>query len=98
MSGPDGQFRFGVVGSGWRALLFMRVAQALPERFLVSGIGPRARDRRYGPGFMPDVALGLLEIRLAPVVERSTTYGVLQPAGRERRLRVGPGARRTGAR
>ena len=45
MSGPDGHFRFGVVGSGWRALFFMRVAQALPERFHVSGVVTRTPER-----------------------------------------------------
>lgn len=30
--------RFGIVGGGWRSLFFLRVAQALPDRFEVAGM------------------------------------------------------------
>ena len=30
--------RFAIVGAGWRTEFFMRVAQALPDRFAVSGV------------------------------------------------------------
>jgi predicted dehydrogenase len=45
MSLAGERFRFGVVGSGWRALFFMRVAAALPERFHVSGVVTRTPER-----------------------------------------------------
>jgi predicted dehydrogenase len=45
MSTTDSSVHFGVVGSGWRALFFMRVAQALPERFHVSGVVTRTPER-----------------------------------------------------
>lgn len=35
---------FGVVGSGWRTNFFLRVAQALPDRFRVSGLSTRNPD------------------------------------------------------
>jgi predicted dehydrogenase len=36
-----GPIRFGVVGSGWRTNFFLRVAQALPDRFQVAGLSTR---------------------------------------------------------
>ena len=42
--------------------------------------------------------VGVAGNQARPVVEPSTSYGLLQPAGHERGLRVGPGERRTGAR
>lgn len=41
--------RFGIVGGGWRALFFVRVAQALPDRFEVAGM--TVRDEVKGREF-----------------------------------------------
>ena len=38
--------RFAIVGSGWRAAFFLRVAAALPERFIVSCIASRSDETR----------------------------------------------------
>lgn len=38
-------FRFGVVGSGWRAEFFARVARQVPERFAVAGVVTRTAGR-----------------------------------------------------
>ena len=38
--------RFGIVGSGWRAEFFLRVAAALPDRLEVTGILARKPGRR----------------------------------------------------
>jgi predicted dehydrogenase len=41
MSGDAKPFRFGLVGGGWRAEFFTRVAAALPERFQLVGVYQR---------------------------------------------------------
>ncbi|HLZ62170.1 MAG TPA: Gfo/Idh/MocA family oxidoreductase [Ktedonosporobacter sp.] len=41
--------RFGIVGGGWRSLFFLRVAQALPDRFEVAGM--MVRDEARGQEF-----------------------------------------------
>ncbi len=38
--------RFAIIGGGWRAAFFLRVAAALPDRFEVSGILTRSHHRR----------------------------------------------------
>jgi len=40
-----GRLRFGLVGGGWRAEFFLRVAQALPDRFEVVGAVVRDPDK-----------------------------------------------------
>ena len=42
--------RFAIVGSGWRAAFYLRVAAALPERFEVSGLLSRDVARRAAVG------------------------------------------------
>jgi len=37
--------RFGVVGSGWRCLFYLRVAKARPDMFEVAGVVSRSADR-----------------------------------------------------
>ncbi|MEZ0446548.1 Gfo/Idh/MocA family protein [Cellulomonas sp. ICMP 17802] len=37
--------RFGVVGSGWRAEFFVRMARLMPERFQVTGVVTRSAER-----------------------------------------------------
>jgi predicted dehydrogenase len=37
--------RFGIVGSGWRALFFLRLAKLLPQRFGVTGVVTRTAGR-----------------------------------------------------
>ncbi|WP_127125635.1 Gfo/Idh/MocA family protein [Georgenia sp. SYP-B2076] len=39
--------RFGIIGTGWRAHFFVRIAAALPARFRVAGVVTRS-DRRRG--------------------------------------------------
>ncbi|MDT4893087.1 MAG: hypothetical protein QOE97_2122 [Pseudonocardiales bacterium] len=41
---PDPPVRFGIVGSGWRSEFFLRIAEALPERFVVTGLVTRSGD------------------------------------------------------
>ncbi len=42
---PKGEpIDFGIVGSGWRSEFFLRVAQALPERFKISGVVTRTEE------------------------------------------------------
>ncbi|MFD1276667.1 Gfo/Idh/MocA family oxidoreductase [Streptomyces kaempferi] len=40
-----GPIRFGIVGSGWRAEFFVRLARALPERLAVAGVVTRSAER-----------------------------------------------------
>ncbi len=37
--------RFGLIGAGWRAEFFLRIAQALPDRFQITGVVTRNADR-----------------------------------------------------
>jgi len=39
------QIHFGIIGGGWRAAFFVRIAQALPERFQVRGIVVRDAEK-----------------------------------------------------
>jgi predicted dehydrogenase len=45
IDGVDSQHRFAIVGAGWRALFYLRVAAALSERFQLSGLVTRTRER-----------------------------------------------------
>ena len=42
--------RFALIGGGWRAEFYLRVAQALPERFAVGGVVVRdpAKEQAFG--------------------------------------------------
>ncbi|SDS54169.1 Gfo/Idh/MocA family oxidoreductase [Microterricola viridarii] len=42
----DSRIVFAIVGSGWRAEFYLRVAQALPNRFEVCGVVARTEERR----------------------------------------------------
>jgi predicted dehydrogenase len=37
--------RYGIVGSGWRSEFFLRLAEAMPSRFAVSGVVTRSAER-----------------------------------------------------
>jgi Oxidoreductase family, NAD-binding Rossmann fold len=39
------RYRFAIVGAGWRALFYVRVARAAPARFQLSGVVTRTRGR-----------------------------------------------------
>jgi predicted dehydrogenase len=39
-------FSFGVIGSGWRAEFFLRIARDLPEQFPLAGVVARNPDKR----------------------------------------------------
>jgi predicted dehydrogenase len=53
--------RFGIVGAGWRAEFFVRIAAAMPDRFMVSGVVVRRPDAarefsaRWGVPVYPDL-------------------------------------------
>ena len=38
--------RFALIGAGWRAEFFLRIAQALPQRFSIVGVSSRRPERR----------------------------------------------------
>lgn len=40
-----GRIRFAVAGAGWRAMFYVRAAQALPERFELTGVLCRTREK-----------------------------------------------------
>ena len=40
------QIRFGMVGAGWRAAFYLRIARALPDRFAVTGVVVRNAEKR----------------------------------------------------
>lgn len=42
---PDRPYRFAVVGSGWRASFFLRMARVLPERFVATAVVSRTAER-----------------------------------------------------
>lgn len=72
--------RFGVVGAGWRARFFLKIARACPDRFEVTGIV--TRDRKRAAKWLPpyDVPLfksldDLIETRPQFVVT-SVPWGV----------------------
>ena len=37
---------FGIIGGGWRAEFFFRIAQAMPERFRITGCLARTESTR----------------------------------------------------
>lgn len=43
------KFRFGLIGSGWRAEFYIRIAKALPEHFELAGV--LIRDKEKGENF-----------------------------------------------
>ena len=47
-SADDGiaQARFAVIGSGWRAAFFLRMARLMPERFAITAVVSRSAERR----------------------------------------------------
>lgn len=45
MQAPERRIRYAVVGSGWRAMFFVRAAQALPEWFELAGVLCHTREK-----------------------------------------------------
>ncbi|HEY8721759.1 Gfo/Idh/MocA family protein [Pengzhenrongella sp.] len=43
--GPHAPARFAVVGNGWRARFFLRMARLLPDRFAATGVVARSEER-----------------------------------------------------
>ena len=39
------RIRFAVVGTGWRSLFYVRIAKWLPERFELTGVLCRTKER-----------------------------------------------------
>jgi predicted dehydrogenase len=73
--------RFGILGSGWRAEFYLRIAQALPERFCVGGMVVRREDKArlvektWGVQTYADLS-GLLAAQDLQVVVVSTPWAV----------------------
>lgn len=44
------RIHFGLIGGGWRAEFYLRIAQALPERFGVTGVAVRNAEKRAAFG------------------------------------------------
>src|SRR5690348_15309523 len=72
---------FAIVGAGWRSEFFLRIAQALPERFAVTGVVVRdkakgeAFERRFGTTTYRD-----LDTLLATTKPAFIVVSVPQPA------------------
>ena len=41
----ENRIRFGIIGSGWRALFYVRAAKALPEQFELTGVVCHTKDK-----------------------------------------------------
>lgn len=39
------KIRFGLIGSGWRAEFYIRIAKAIPEKFELTGVVIRNREK-----------------------------------------------------
>ena len=49
------KIRFGLIGSGWRAEFYIRIAKALPERFDLAAV--MIRDQEKGKAFLKNLEL-----------------------------------------
>ncbi len=58
---PDAPIRFGIVGTGWRALFYLRIARARPDLFDVCGVvsrrpeAPGTFGKEWGVSVFPDL-------------------------------------------
>jgi len=64
---------FGIVGSGWRTEFYMRIAQALPNRFRVSGVV--MRDEKKGHEF--EAQWRVKTFRTLEELLEQTTFGFI---------------------
>ena len=75
--------RFGVVGSGWRAEFFVRMARLMPDRFQCVGVVTRSAER----GAEVERAWGVPTVRtIEELVTARSRAGGHRPAGVRRRL------------
>ncbi|MCJ7751378.1 MAG: Gfo/Idh/MocA family oxidoreductase [Armatimonadetes bacterium] len=58
------RIEFGIVGAGWRAEFYMRISQALPERFSIAGVveSDEAKRTPFGAKWGVQVYAGIAEL------------------------------------
>ena len=78
--------RFAIVGGGWRAEFYLRVAAAIPERFGVSGVLARDATKRAALGSAFSVAT---PSTLDDLLAAGPTSSSSQRPGRSRRTSFG---------
>lgn len=68
------KIRFGLIGSGWRAEFYIRIAKALPEKFELTGVV--IRDREKGEAFAAKFGVNVVQ-SLEELLNNQLDYVVL---------------------
>ena len=63
-------YRFGIVGTGWRSLFYLRVARACPEQFEIAGVVTREDLAEQSVDDIKDVD-GMGEERAADLIMKA---------------------------